>query len=184
MRIAAVAFVASFVFVGLATLPAFACSYIANPDPPIEYIVGRTETVFFGTLIQKRVRTVKEDGETYRVHSLLFRVDESFKGKKDSRQTIEFWEKAKNLSSCDVPAPKSKVGQQWVVFIGYDEGSDMLRYVRHSQFLSWHYEPDTKYDLPRLDKTRAAALKPRSTFYGQVERAMLDAPQAGVILNI
>lgn len=184
MRIAAVSFVASLVFLGFSALPVLPCSYLANPDPPVEYIVSRTETVFFGTLIKKRLRTVKEDGTTYRVHSLLFRVDEHFKGDKAARQTIEFWEKAKNRDSCDVPAPESKVSQQWVAYIGYDEGSDMLRYVRHTQFLSWHYEPDNKYDPPRLEATRTAALKPRSTFYGEIESAMVDVLSDGVIYNI
>lgn len=184
MRFTLKALIAGFSLLGFSALPVFPCSYLANPNPPVEYIISRTETVFFGTLIQKNLRTVKEEGNTYRVHSLLFRVDEYFKGNKAAKQSIEFWEKIKNRDSCDVSAPESKVGQQWVVFVGYDEETDVQQYIRHDQYLSWHFEPDNKYDRPRLEATRSAALRPRSSFFGEIEIAMLGAPKEGLISHI
>lgn len=149
-----------------------ACTYLEYPDPPIEYLVSRTETVFFGRLISKKHRTVRDDGEIYRVNTLTFDVKEVFKGQGSRRQSISYSERLSNRTSCDDIPPKSKVGEDWVIFIYYDEETTVHRFVRSSSDLSWSFDQNDKNDRIRLDQIRIAAASPKSTFFGSVQKAM------------
>jgi hypothetical protein len=151
---------------------AFGCSYYSYPDPPTEYIVSRTKTIFLGTLLQKVFREAKIEGDRYKIHMLTFRIDKALKGGQSQIYRIEYAEKVSRRSSCDEDPPDQKVGEQWVVFDGYDEGEGVWN-VRNPAFLSWRYSIDHS---GRLKKIRDAVEHPSSTFFGEVEMAMFDSP--------
>lgn len=151
------------------------CSYLSNPDPPPEYIVSRTKTIFIGTLLQKTFRYQKDEGTKYKIHSLLFRIDEGLKVKEMRSLTVEYWEKLTRIDSCDYEPPDPKVGEQWVVFHGYDEETDGPRNVRHPEFLSWRLDRSENRSQVELNRIREAITSPRSGFYGEVEMAMFDS---------
>ena len=154
----------------------FACSYISYPDPPTAYIVSRTKTIFIGTLLQKTFSVRKAEGDRYRVHSLLFRIEQSLKGELRTDYRIEYWERISRRSSCDVDPPDSKVGQQWVIFDDYDEGDGTLSYVLNPELISWQYLPEEARSRLNLQEIRDAVASPRSTFHGEVQVVMLGSP--------
>src|SRR5687768_14207579 len=153
------------------------CSYYSYPNPPTEYIVSRTRTIFLGTLLQKTFRTRKDEAYKYRVHTLTLRIEQALKGEQGGAYRIEYWEKISRRDSCDEKPPDPKVGKRWVIFHGYDEGDDdTLLYVRNPEWLSWRYEPDERRSQVELKEIKDAIAFPRSSFFGEVEMAMLDTP--------
>ena len=160
-------------FMSSAYLRAAACSYIGSPHPPIEYIVSRTTTIFVGKLVKKANRVLRDDGDTYRITELTFEVTESIKGKKDPRQSIYFTERLTNRNSCVVDPPPSEVGEDWVVFIGYDEGSEVQRFVQYSEYLSRRFDRLEEHDRDRLALIKNAAAERRQSFFGTLQQPML-----------
>ena len=157
-------------------LAGLGCSYVSNPDPPMEYIVSRTKVIFLGTLLRKTFQVRKEEGVKYRVHSLNFRIDQKLKGEERTSHQIEYWEKISRLNSCDVGPPNPKVGEQWLIFSDYDEEGDSLENVLNPDHLSRRYLPDDVKSQTDLKAITGAISFPQSTFYGQVEMAMIGAP--------
>jgi hypothetical protein len=155
---------------------ALGCTYMSNPEPPIEYVATRTRAIVVGTVIQHRTRKIKDDGDTYLAHSLLFRVDENLKGDEREHLPYEYWDQLSNRSSCYVEPPHPKVGEQWVIFWVYDEGDGSARNVSDPRHLSWKLEPAEEWSRNRLQEVRAAASYKRSTVFGEVEMAMFDMP--------
>ncbi len=152
------------------------CSYFSNPAPPDEFTTSRTRTVFLGTLSQKTTGEKKIKGIRYKIHSLLFRVDQGLKGVQGNNHIIEYWQRLTKRDSCYVDPPDPKVGQQWVVYEGYDEGSNLRLHVRYPLLLSWQFNPEDASSRLRLSRIKEAIFAPRSAFFGQVEMALYEVP--------
>lgn len=156
-----------FVFAALST-PALACTYLSYPEPPLEYIVSRTETIFVGTLLRKNVKRVKEDGKKYDARTLLFRIDRAIKGKTGGTYTVQYFERV-DKDSCSIELPNPRVGEQWTMFYGYRERGKRRQNVRAPELLSSKFEAD---DTEYVENIIRAVQIPRSTFYGQIEGLM------------
>lgn len=157
-------------------ITASGCTYFSYPDPPLEYVASRTPTIFLGTLIQRRTQIRKWDGDKYELHTLLFRVDDNLKGDNPTRVTITTWDRLTNRDSCYEEPPKPNVGEQWVVYRGYDEETTVWLNVRDMRFLSWHFDAGDPISRKKLQSVKDAISYHRSTFFGEVEMAMVDSP--------
>ncbi len=152
------------------------CSYFSYPDPPSEYIVSRTKTIFLGTLLEKRTRVRKEEGDKYKIYSLIFRVEQKLKDDPGDTYVIEYWDRLTRRDSCYVERPNLKVGEKWVIYHGYDEGDDTLLNVRDPDYLSWRFSRNDSRSKEKLKTIKHIIANPRSTFFGEVEMAMFDTP--------
>ncbi len=158
---------------GLSTRFTTTCTYRESPRPPIEYIVSRTQTIFVGKLISKTEKDIQEDGDSYRISELSFEVIESIKGLREPRQSIYFTETLSRRTSCDLHPPPSEVGEYWVVFIGYDEGSEVQRFVLYEGYLSWVFVKDNELDEARLASIKRAASAPLQSLFGTLQQPMV-----------
>lgn len=159
-----------------------ACSYAHYPNPPLEYVVDRTETIYLGTLIQNKARIEKDKGTRYRVHTRIFRVEEPIKGSLRKTHTLTHVEKVTNRTSCDDDPPEMKVGEQWIVFDGYDENkgrdpdANYSLYVRDPDFLSRSFVRSEKRSQELLGRIKKSVSQPCSCFLGEIEHYSFDSP--------
>jgi hypothetical protein len=177
-------FTIAILFVSATPVASLACSYFSSPDPPTEYIVSRTKTIFLGSLLQKGSRIQKVEGDRYRIHSLIFRIEQKLKGDPRDTYLIECWDRITGRDSCYEERPNPKVGEKWVIFHGYDEGRDTLLSVRDPDYLSWHFARDDSRSTEGLKSIKEAIANPRSTFFGEIEMGMFDMPPEDPSLRV
>ena len=144
------------------------CSYSSNPDPPIEYIVGRTESIYLGKLVQHKFRNKKEDGYKYKVHNLVFATERVLKGNAKERFEVEIWERLNKLDSCYDRPVVPRLGESWVFHENYEEPNP-VRYLRGDSQLFWRFDKGDERSAQEVSRIASIASNPRSTFFGQIE---------------
>lgn len=160
----------------LASVPlVFGCSYLSNPDPPIEYIVGRTESIYLGKLIQHKFRNKKEDGYKYKVHDLIFATEKVLKGAVKERFEVEIWERLNKRDSCYDPPVIPRIGETWVFHENYEEGNP-VRYLRGGSRLFWKFDKGEEQSEKAVLDIALIASNPRSTFFGQIDSGDFGFP--------
>ena len=145
-----------------------ACSYSSNPDPPIEYIVGRTESIYLGMLVQHKVRNKKEDGYKYKVHDLIFATEKVLKGAVKERFEVEIWERLNKRDSCYDPPVIPRIGESWIFHRNYRE-PNQVQYLRGDSRLFWRFDKGNERLAQEVSRIASIASNPRSTFFGQIE---------------
>lgn len=153
----------------------FGCSYSSNPDPPIEYIVGRTESIYLGKLIQHKFRNKKEDGYKYKVHNLVFGVEKVLKGAVKERFEVEIWERLNKRDSCYDPPAIPRLGESWVFHENYKEPNP-VRYLRGNSDLFWRFDAADEGSGRAVTEITSIASNPKSTFFGQIDSGDFGFP--------
>ena len=145
----------------------FGCTYLGMPDPPTEYIAAKTEKIFLGEVLSKKVYEEKLGKEKYIIQRVKFKVEKPLKATTENVIEIYFYEK-KHKSSCDIEAPSPEPKEKWVLVLGYDEGDNYRRYVRNPQWLSFKFEPkENPITLEWLEELEKITRNPTTAIYGQ-----------------
>ncbi|MEQ1762466.1 MAG: carboxypeptidase-like regulatory domain-containing protein [Pyrinomonadaceae bacterium] len=152
------------------------CSYLSNPDPPIEYIVGRTESIYLGRLIQHKFRNKKEDGYKYKVHNLIFATEKALKGAVKERFEVEIWERLNKLDSCYDRPVIPRIGERWVFHQNYKEPNP-VRYLRGSSDLFWRFDEADERLEHTISAIASITSNSRSTFFGQIDSGDFGFPK-------
>ena len=152
------------------------CSYSSNPDPPLEYIVGRTESIYLGKLVQHKFRNRKEDGYKYKVHNLIFATERVLKGVVKERFEVEIWERLNKLDSCYDRPVIPKLGERWVFHENYTEPNP-VRYLRGSSHLFWLFDEADERLEHIISAIATFTSSSRSTFFGQIDSGDFGFPK-------
>lgn len=144
------------------------CSYSSNPAPPLEYIVGRTESIYLGKLIKHKIRSKEGDGYKYTVHDLVFATEKVLKGKVKDRFEVEIWDRLNKRDSCYDPPVIPKIGESWVFHQNYEEPNP-VQYLRDDSQLFWRFRYGDERAEQAVSRIASIASNPKSTFFGQIE---------------
>lgn len=165
---------------------AIACSYVAYPDPPVEYIAANTGKIFLGRVIAKFSAVQIEDDYKYRVYRVKLRVEKAIKG---VAQNEIYWvrvtESINQLTSCSTKAPKFKKGALWIIHEDFDETSEIVSYTGSPSSFDPFSEFVGNSSSSYIERLEKAVQNPVTAIYGQIQgfRGFVSLVDADVFLE-